>query len=267
MSTASLAMTWLQLLALLAAEVGLIAAGVALLLRWSPSAAWRRTFCQAGVAAVLILTACELSGSARVLGSWAVSSLTWPKSDNAPQRVEVLAVAPATPVELNTAVEQESEVAAEEQTSPTVVDEASAPPLPIPPEPTLSVGPADAASPAAESASDSMGVLWLCLVWGIGAALAGARVCLAQCLFVIFQLRRSPVTEPALVNREGAAGSEQVASPHVASWPMRLATLPPGPLRAELKKSARARVPVKFPALLASNSTAVAEGKTPADGE
>ena len=77
MSTASLAMTWLQLLALLAAEVGLIAVGVALLLRWSPSAAWRRTFCQAGIAAVLIVTACELSGSARVLGSWAVSALTW----------------------------------------------------------------------------------------------------------------------------------------------------------------------------------------------
>jgi beta-lactamase regulating signal transducer with metallopeptidase domain len=46
-----------------------------------------------------------------------------------------------------------------------------------------------------------MAVLWLCMIWVAGAALAGARVCLAQCLFLIFQLRRRPVAEPALVER------------------------------------------------------------------
>ena len=75
-------MAWVQLLALLAAEVGLIALGVALLRRWSPSAAWRRTFCQAGIIAVLVVTACELSGSARALGGWAASTLTWKPRDH-----------------------------------------------------------------------------------------------------------------------------------------------------------------------------------------
>jgi beta-lactamase regulating signal transducer with metallopeptidase domain len=46
-----------------------------------------------------------------------------------------------------------------------------------------------------------MAVLWLCIVWAAGAALAGARVCLAQCLFLIFQLRRRPVADLALVER------------------------------------------------------------------
>jgi beta-lactamase regulating signal transducer with metallopeptidase domain len=46
-----------------------------------------------------------------------------------------------------------------------------------------------------------MAVLWLCLIWAAGATLAGARVCLAQCLCLIFQFRRRPVAEPALVER------------------------------------------------------------------
>ena len=82
MTSASLAMAWLQLLALLAAEVGLIALGVALRRRWSPAAAWRRTFCQAGITAAFVVTVCELSVSARALGGWAASALAWRKSDN-----------------------------------------------------------------------------------------------------------------------------------------------------------------------------------------
>ena len=46
-----------------------------------------------------------------------------------------------------------------------------------------------------------MGVLWLCLVWAAGAAMAGARACLAHCLFMIFQLRRRPVAERALAEK------------------------------------------------------------------
>jgi beta-lactamase regulating signal transducer with metallopeptidase domain len=46
-----------------------------------------------------------------------------------------------------------------------------------------------------------MGVLWLCLVWLAGAALTGGRACLAQCLFVVFQLRHRSVAERALVAR------------------------------------------------------------------
>jgi len=46
-----------------------------------------------------------------------------------------------------------------------------------------------------------MGVLWLGLVWLAGAALAGARACLAHCLFVFYQFRRRPVAGPALAEK------------------------------------------------------------------
>jgi hypothetical protein len=51
MSAGSLQTFWLPLLALLAVEVGVIAALVAGLQRWSSSAG-RRTFCQAGLLAI-----------------------------------------------------------------------------------------------------------------------------------------------------------------------------------------------------------------------
>jgi hypothetical protein len=245
MTSASLAMAWLQLLALLAAEVGLIALGVALLQRWSPAAAWRRTFCQAGVTAVLVVTVCELSGSARALGGWAASALAWRKGYNLPQRAGVPAhepgftrglptilplpfqsgegrgegsdlgfmdaerprmpggslLAPATSVHLNAALAPERQAPAAGQTYRSAGDEASAPP---PPTPSRQVFPDNAAATASrspDSVSDSMGVLWLCLVWAAGATLVGARACLAHCLFMIFQLLRRPMTGRKLAEK------------------------------------------------------------------
>ena len=93
MMTHRLAMAWLQLLALLAAEVALIAVVVALPRHWSASAAWSRTFCQAGIVAVLVLTSCELSGSARVLGGWAARTLVWRHGEQLPGR----SATPGTP--------------------------------------------------------------------------------------------------------------------------------------------------------------------------
>ena len=90
MTTASLAMAWWQLLALLAAEVALIALAVALLRRLSSSAAWNRTFCQAGIVAILVITAGEFSGSARVLGGWAAGALAWRHGEQLPARSETL---------------------------------------------------------------------------------------------------------------------------------------------------------------------------------
>jgi beta-lactamase regulating signal transducer with metallopeptidase domain len=201
MTTASLAMAWLQLLALLAAEVGLIALGVALLRRWSLSAAWRRTFCQAGITAVLVVTACELSGSARVLATWAASALTWTNGDHLPRPTEVTPLAPVAPVDFKATLGSASEAPLAGQTSRSARDEAFTPRLPSPSRHVFPGSPAAAVSRSPDSVFDSMAVLWLCLVWATGAVLAGARVCLAQCLFVIFQLRRRPVAEPALAER------------------------------------------------------------------
>lgn len=73
MSAASSLTIWFPLLALLAAEVGVVALLVELLRRGSSSAAWRRTFCQAGLVAMLVLSVGEMSGVARSIAAWAVA--------------------------------------------------------------------------------------------------------------------------------------------------------------------------------------------------
>ena len=163
--------------------------------RWcgagAPSAAWHRTFCQAAIAAVLVITACELSGSARLLGGWATNALAgWDSG-------RWLGRSHSPPLESSTAPRYESQGgdAASVSRAPAAKPTAGA---------TRGQAghlPYFAASRPADAVSDSMAVLWLCIIWAAGAALAGARVCLAQCLFLIFQFRRREVAEPALVDR------------------------------------------------------------------
>ncbi len=191
MTSPPLTTAWFQLLALLAAEVGLIALGVALLRLWSPSAAWRRTFCQAGIIAALVITACELSGSARMLGGWAADTLIWRK-----------AASPATPSQAKPAQPPGAPQFIGAMRAQALVESPPEPATTLPRKDVLIAGaPRAGVSPPADEVTDSMGVLWLCVVWAVGAALAGGRACLAQCLFMIFQLRRRPVAERALVER------------------------------------------------------------------
>ena len=187
MTSPSLMTVWLQLLALLAAEVGLVALAVWGLRQWGPSAAWRRTFCQAAIAAVLVITACELSGSARALGHWVVSALA-PQARHEPNKQPSVrpASGPATEFVAH---------------SPRSVDEADPSRPPSPPKQALPLGPTHAVLPSPDSEATSMGVLWLCVVWAAGAALAAVRACLAQCLCVIFRFRRPPVADPVLAGR------------------------------------------------------------------
>ena len=240
MNSPSLVVAWVQLLALLAAEVGLVALGVALLRYWSPSAAWRRTFCQTGIAAVLIITACELSGSARLLGNWAANALAWRHDDRSLQQPAPRALPQPPfyePESVHGLIARFATVGALQEPEP----EFPLTPTPLPEErgtgraasvgrfavpahapmgngafqeaslarrlPTLPPLPFGRGEGRGEGSvlpdpvSDSMGVLWLWLVWAVGATLAGGRVCLAQCLFFIFRLRRRPVSEPALATR------------------------------------------------------------------
>lgn len=190
MTASSLAIVWAQLLAWLALEVGLIALAVALLRYWCVAATWRRTFCQVSVAAVLVVTACELTGSARLLGSWATSKLAWQRGEpglgtpaHAPQRaLTVLSVSE------------------ERLGEPTGMPAFQVPGFGGAVR-GLPAVPAAAASPPPETVADTLGMLWLWLAWAAGAALAGARVCLAQCLSVVLQLRRRSIAAPALVER------------------------------------------------------------------
>jgi beta-lactamase regulating signal transducer with metallopeptidase domain len=224
MTTSSLATVWVQLLALLAVEVGLVTLLAALLRRWRPSAVWQRTSCQAGIAAVLLVTACELSGSARWVAGWAtavtrpakagtvalspIERPTVPQNDSpaveatvslpsirqgpVPVKLPAVEVAPTQGQFMN------GVGTARPQKMP-AWGAGSAGDEPAPPRclraremalvPTSDVGP------------DSLWVLGIGLVWGIGALLATVRLCLSQCLFVLFRLRRRALADPGLIRR------------------------------------------------------------------
>ena len=62
---------WFPLICLLTIEVGVVALLIALLQRRFTAPAWRRTFCQGGIVAILVLAFCELSGSGRFLAGCA----------------------------------------------------------------------------------------------------------------------------------------------------------------------------------------------------
>src|SRR5262245_57700439 len=74
MTTAPSFWIWFEPLALLGLEVCLLTLLLAVSFRWASSAAWRRTLCQAGLTGVLLITACDLSGSARGLAAWVARS-------------------------------------------------------------------------------------------------------------------------------------------------------------------------------------------------
>jgi len=197
---------WLQWLALLTVEVGLIAVAVALLRRWSPTAAWARAICHAGIIAVLAVTACELSGSARAFGHWAASAVSLRNGEGSSARGEV-AQAGAVP-RLDAAPGasgDRQQVAAgilpavEPGIRPGGMSPRTALALRVSsPAPGGKMPPSTAGRMPAATVWDAS---WLCLVWALGAALVGARALLARGLFLVFQLRCRPVAEPALVAR------------------------------------------------------------------
>ena len=198
---------WLELLGLLAVEVGLIAVAVALLQRWSPTAAWGRTFCHAGLIAVLAVTGCELSGVGRVAGNWVAGVVGRNGRDGrngrnglAGVRGEVLARE-----EMRSGSGAGREVAAGD--APAVEGRSS--PLRAVGEHFASSGVVESRPPASmpRSAAGEMpaatadGASWLWPGWVLGAALVGGRVLLARGLFVIFQIRCRTVTDPAVTAR------------------------------------------------------------------
>src|SRR2546425_82785 len=75
MSSQLLTSVWLGLLAVVAIEVGLIALLLAVAQRRKASAAWQRTFCQAAVVGVLLITLGEFSGAGRGLATWAAGGI------------------------------------------------------------------------------------------------------------------------------------------------------------------------------------------------
>lgn len=169
MTPPSFMAAWLGLVALLAVEVALIALLATLLARCTDSAAWRRTFCQAGLVGTLLITASELSGSAGVLAGWGADA------HRAVGRL--LSIQPGAGHAL--------------EAWPGAHPKGAALPATLP----------DALVNENGWAFDSMGVLWFGLIWMAGAGLVAGRACLARCLFGRFGLKGRRAIDPALARR------------------------------------------------------------------
>lgn len=197
MSVYSLSGMWCQVLALLGLEVGLIALGVALAQRWAKRAAWRRTFCQAGLVAALVVAGCELSGVARVVAGWGATAIKRPQAKAA----------------MATEERQKSEIRepTSEDSSKLRVQMRTLGPDAAAHDQPASPGVSGPAPRGTHGVSDAAVVLGICLVWGVGAAVVGGRAGGVRCLFVLFRLRCRAVKDPELLRRLGTlAGALRV---------------------------------------------------------
>lgn len=215
MTTASESTLWLQLFALLAVEVGVIAMAGAVLQRWAPSAAWRRTVWQAAMVSVLGIALCELSGSGRGVASWALMVASGQAAVAPPAPKYASKTDEAKAPQLNTdfraparerLVANESHQLNSQNHPETKPISGNATEAPSSSGSTMSLAATQTAvlSPAGSTRShEFVSVGWCLLVWLLGVAIVLGRVALARCLFTLFRRRRSVVVDPAFLQRVG----------------------------------------------------------------
>src|SRR5882672_5270885 len=205
MNAGDLNKQWLELLAILAGEVALLA-----LLLWTTqrtriSAGWRRTFCQAVMTGVIVISLFELSGSGRMLAGRVgrmFNSGSARETPRLPQRVEpapaLLATQPKTESADLTAGASTSFSTAVATASHRV---SSASDLQIPSAAFQNTQNSSGIEGESVNAPNSILVLWLGVVWLAGSIVIGARVAAARWLFAVFRRRRTVVTDEQLLAR------------------------------------------------------------------
>jgi len=186
MNTAPILTVWLQLIGLLAGEVTLLTAAAALLQRSTKSAWWRRTIWQVCVSSLLALPLFELSGAARGTAGWLGriirigngGSETDIAAGQSGGRVSAL---PLTDEFRGRVAEQFALNRQRETTAPSKTQ--SSVTLAQGPHPEAGLvtaadpkrNPIRLAPPENFSVPDSIGILWLELIWLTGATLVVAR--------------------------------------------------------------------------------------------
>ncbi|HKI71130.1 MAG TPA: M56 family metallopeptidase [Verrucomicrobiae bacterium] len=212
MSDAPILTVWLQLLGLLASEVALVVVAAVLLQRSTKSAWWRRTIWQVCVLSLLALPLFELSGAARGTAGWLGRII---RIGNGGSETGIAAGqsggrVPAPPVtdEFRPKVAEQFALNRQrETTAPSKTQ--SAVTLAQGPHPEAGLvtasdpkrNPIRLAPPENFSVPDSIGVLWLGLIWLTGAGLVTARSCAARVLCALFRRRRRAVRDADLQNR------------------------------------------------------------------
>src|SRR5438552_3995867 len=204
---------WLQLLGLLAVEIVLVVGAAALISRFVEDTAWRRTVWQVCVLSVLALTLSELTGTARSVVNWlAVKVIPENRAAAKPTASNRSTEQPASGQlteafhrKVTTQLAQETQrkaVKTAEATSPVAQSSGTdTQPAPAPTSTPPKQNPAIGAEARGGSVTDTMAILWLVLIWLMGAGLVIARGCLAHALFALFQRHRQAVGDAGLLGR------------------------------------------------------------------
>jgi len=202
---------WLQLLGLLAVEVALVVGAAALSSHCVASAAWRRTVWQVCFLALLALTLSELTGTARSAVSWLVVKVRAENRAAANPTAENRSNEQHASGQLSEALKVAPQLAQEIQRKAFETAKATSRAIPpsgtgTQPAPALTVRPSqhDPPNSAEEdggAVSESLAILWLGLIWLMGAGLVMARSCLAHALSALFKRHRQAVGDAGLLGR------------------------------------------------------------------
>ncbi|HXP61938.1 MAG TPA: M56 family metallopeptidase, partial [Dongiaceae bacterium] len=182
MNSPELSQAWLQLLLTLGLEAALVALVVVVMRRLKHAAAWGRRCCQAGLMAVLAITATELSGLGRGMAGWAVESLGQRGHHGQPVRH-----------------------AAADSLAPAITDPNLRETRPEPRLGAMRAGSAATTRPATATEtgdiSDSHVALWLWLVWLLGMLVGLGHAGVGRVLASLFRWRRRSLADEVLVAR------------------------------------------------------------------
>ncbi|PYJ86108.1 MAG: hypothetical protein DME22_06580 [Verrucomicrobia bacterium] len=210
MNAAPIVTVWMQLIGLLAGEVALVVGGAAFIQRFTKSAWWHRTIWQVCLLSLLALPLFELSGAARGAVGWLGRKIRFGNG-----RAEIAIATSPNGERVSSArltdefrrkvAEQFALNHQRETAEPSKTQTSAAPAHPPHPDPGTAADPKRnairLAAPENFSAQDSVGILWLGLIWLTGAGLVTARSCLARVLFALFRPRRRAVRDADLQNR------------------------------------------------------------------
>src|SRR5262245_5498383 len=200
---------WLQVLGLLAVEVALVIGATALISRFVASATWRRTLWQVCFLSLLALTLSELTGTARGVVNWlavkvsqsnqaAVAPIPWKHGSRPASLPQSEELGGRRLVRQN---QRESVETAEANSLVIQPAGTDLEPAPTPPGIRPKQNPPNGAVMGVDSISDWLAILWLELIWLLGAGLVIARSCLARALFALFRRHRPAVGDAELLGR------------------------------------------------------------------
>jgi beta-lactamase regulating signal transducer with metallopeptidase domain len=196
---------WLQLVGLLAVEMALVVGVAALISRFVASAVWRRTIWQVCFLSLLALTLSELTGTARSLVSWLAAKASpeklaavGPTASNRGDQRGSGQLQLSRKVAEKLARENELESGETADATPWVFQPAGTDTRPAPALIDTRQIPPNGPEAGIE---DLLAILWLELIWLLGAGLVIARSCLAHVLFSLFRRHRPAVSDAELLGR------------------------------------------------------------------